>query len=50
MKNIPLNKRIIFALDFNSTKSAKIWVDMLKDKIKFYKVGWQLFLKEVIQI
>jgi len=38
------NNRIIFCLDFDSVKTAKIWVEMLKNKIKFFKVGWQLFL------
>jgi len=45
VKNISLNKRIIFALDFDSVDSAKTWVKLLKDKIKFYKVGMQLFLR-----
>jgi len=42
---IPLNKRIIFALDFDSVKAAKMWVLTLREHIKFYKVGYQLFLK-----
>ncbi len=43
-KNIPLNERIIFALDVDSEKEAKKWVDLLEDHIRFYKVGLQLFL------
>jgi len=44
MNSIPLNKRIIFALDFDTVEIAKSWVIKLKDKIKFFKVGLQLFL------
>lgn len=40
----PINKRIILALDVNTVNEAKIIVNKLKDKIKFYKVGMQLFL------
>ena len=43
-KNIPLNERIIFALDVDSKPEAEKWVDLLGDHIKFYKVGLQLFL------
>jgi orotidine-5'-phosphate decarboxylase len=43
-KNIPLNERIIFALDVDSEEEAETWVDRLGDHIKFYKVGLQLFL------
>lgn len=45
MKEIDLNKRIILALDVNTIDEAKVWVKLLKNKIKFYKVGYQLFLK-----
>lgn len=44
MKNIPLNERIIFALDFPDPKEASIWVEKLDGRIKFFKVGLQLFL------
>jgi len=44
MKNIPLNERIIFALDFAKAKTALDWVEKLDDQIKFFKVGLQLFL------
>ncbi len=45
-KNIPLNERIIFALDVDSKEEAKKWVDLLGKQINFYKVGLQLFLAE----
>lgn len=44
MKDIPLEKRIIFALDVSSFEEAKRWVDRLIPYIKFYKVGLELFL------
>jgi orotidine-5'-phosphate decarboxylase len=43
-KAIPLNKRIIFALDVESPEDAKTWVRTLENHVKFYKVGLQLFL------
>ena len=43
-KDIPLNERIIFALDVDSPKKAEEWVDRLGKHITFYKVGLQLFL------
>ncbi len=43
-KNIPLNERIIFALDVDSIDEAALWLDRLGDQIGFYKVGLQLFL------
>lgn len=44
MKNIPLNERIIFALDFSDKDEALRWVKELDSDIKFFKVGLQLFL------
>lgn len=44
MNGEPINKRIILALDVNTVDEAKNIVNKLKDKIKFYKVGLQLFL------
>lgn len=44
MKNIPLNERIIFALDFADPELAGNWVKKLDHQIKFFKVGLQLFL------
>jgi orotidine-5'-phosphate decarboxylase len=44
MKNIPLNERIIFALDVPDAASARLLVEQLDSNIKFFKVGLQLFL------
>ncbi len=44
MKDIPLNERIIFALDFSDPAIAREWVEKLDRHIKFFKVGLQLFL------
>ena len=44
MKNIPLEDRIIFALDFADPSTARQWVEKLDSKIRFFKVGLQLFL------
>ena len=43
-KNIPLNERLIFALDVDSLGEAERWLDLLGDHVRFYKVGLQLFL------
>jgi orotidine-5'-phosphate decarboxylase len=43
-KDIPLNERIIFALDVDSKQKAAQWVERLEGHIKFYKVGLQLFI------
>lgn len=43
-ERIPLNERIIFALDFSDPEEAKRWVEKLDGKIRFFKVGLQLFL------
>ena len=45
-KNIPLNERIIFALDLNSKDEVESWLDRLGPYINFYKVGLQLFIAE----
>ncbi|MGI6655229.1 MAG: orotidine-5'-phosphate decarboxylase [Desulfobulbus sp.] len=44
MKDIPLNERIIFALDFSDPEEAKAWVEKIDSEIKFFKVGLQLFI------
>ncbi|MGW8161958.1 MAG: orotidine-5'-phosphate decarboxylase [Desulfobulbales bacterium] len=44
MKDIPLNERIIFALDFADPKLAGQWVRKLDSQVRFFKVGLQLFL------
>jgi orotidine-5'-phosphate decarboxylase len=42
--SVPLNKRIIFALDVDSSESARQWVHKLKPYMSFFKVGLELFL------
>jgi orotidine-5'-phosphate decarboxylase len=44
MQNIPLNERIIFALDVAHPIEAKQWVQKLDTDLKFFKVGLELFL------
>lgn len=44
MRDIPLEKRIIFALDVSGFEEAKRWVERLSPYIQFYKVGLELFL------
>ena len=43
-KDIALDKRIIFALDLDSPELAKDWVHKLLPRIRFFKVGLELFL------
>ncbi|MCE5336619.1 MAG: orotidine-5'-phosphate decarboxylase [Desulfobacteraceae bacterium] len=43
-KNIPLNERIIFALDVPTPDEARELVKKVESRIGFYKVGLQLFL------
>ena len=43
-KDIPLDERIIFALDVDSAEEAKRWVTALEGRIRFFKVGLELFL------
>lgn len=43
-KNIPLNERIIFALDVSSHEEAMELVEKLDSDIKFFKIGLPLFL------
>ena len=45
-KEMPLEKRIILALDVPSGEEAKRWVSRLKQFIKFYKIGLELFISE----
>ena len=40
---IPLNERIIFALDVPTVEQAMELVDRLDNRIRFFKVGMQLF-------
>jgi orotidine-5'-phosphate decarboxylase len=48
-KNIPLNERIIFALDVASHAEALGLIERLDSEIKFFKVGLQLFLASGFQ-
>lgn len=43
-KTIPLNERIIFALDFADPQLAGQWIRKLDSHVRFFKVGLQLFL------
>lgn len=43
-KNIPVEERLIFALDVPDAKSAMHLVDRLDDSVVFYKLGLELFL------
>lgn len=43
-KDIPLEERIIFALDVDTIEEAEKWVDKLGTHIHFFKVGLQLFI------
>ena len=45
-KKIPLEERIILALDVAEPETAKEWVKKTESRIRFYKVGLQLFLAE----
>jgi len=44
MKDIPINERIILALDVESPEQARELVRKTESHIKFYKVGLQLFM------
>lgn len=44
MKNIPLNERIILALDVDSPEKAKELVLRTESHLGYYKVGLQLFM------
>jgi orotidine-5'-phosphate decarboxylase len=44
MLQIPLNERVIFALDVANPQEAEELVRTLDDQIRFFKVGLQLFL------
>lgn len=43
-KDIPVNERLIFALDVPSIDDAKKLVEELGDSIVFYKIGLELFM------
>lgn len=43
-RSIPLDERIIFALDVSNQAEAEKWVKTLEAHTRFFKVGLQLFL------
>ncbi len=43
MGNVPSDARLIVALDVPSLEEAEAWVDRLKDRIRYFKVGSVLF-------
>lgn len=45
-KSIPLNERIIFALDVPSHQEALHRIEQLDNEIRFFKVGLQLFMAD----
>lgn len=49
-KDIPLNERIIYALDVPSASEAKKWVETLEAHTRFFKVGLQLFVAAGFEI
>ncbi|MBU0730051.1 MAG: orotidine-5'-phosphate decarboxylase [Proteobacteria bacterium] len=49
-KNIPLNDRIILALDVDDADTARQWVTRTESHIGFYKVGLQLFMASYFDI
>lgn len=50
MKDIPLNERIILALDVENGEQAKELVRKTESHISFYKVGLQLFMASWFEI
>lgn len=50
MKDIPLNERIILALDVESPEQAKDLVKKTESQVTFYKVGLQLFMASWFEI
>ena len=50
MKDIPLNERIILALDVENGEQAKELVKRTESHISFYKVGLQLFMANWFEI
>jgi len=50
MKDIPLNERIILALDVGNADQAKELVRKTESHINFYKIGLQLFMASWFEI
>ncbi len=49
-RNIPIEERIILALDLENPDIAKEWVKKTESHIHFYKVGLQLFMADWFNI
>ncbi len=49
-RNIPLEERIIFALDVSTKEQARQWVETLEHATRFFKVGLQLFVREGFEV
>jgi orotidine-5'-phosphate decarboxylase len=43
-KKLPIDERLIIALDFPSVEEAENFVDLLGDTVVFYKLGLELFM------
>jgi orotidine-5'-phosphate decarboxylase len=43
-KDIPVDERLIFAMDVSSVEEAKALVEKLGDDVRFYKLGLQMFM------
>jgi orotidine-5'-phosphate decarboxylase len=43
-KNIPVQERLIFALDVPTTEEARALVERLGDSVRFYKLGLEIFM------
>jgi orotidine-5'-phosphate decarboxylase len=50
MKEIPLNERIILALDVENAEQAKELVRKTESHIGYYKVGLQLFMASWFEV
>jgi orotidine-5'-phosphate decarboxylase len=50
VKDIPIDERIIFALDVPNADEARKWVKTLEAHTRFFKVGLQLFVAEGFEI
>ncbi len=43
-KDIPIEERVMFALDVETPEEARQWMDLLGGHIRFFKAGLELFL------
>ncbi len=49
-QSIPLEDRLILALDVPTPDEALAWVNRLRDKIRFFKIGLQLFVNSHFRV